>query len=94
MFNLQMFGANDTVTSSSELIIGLLRTDKKSTQTYKFPNPKNDLSSSTVLNMGNEMLNNYFVDSKTGEVLTQSNSAVDTAYKKEQTIRTLDLSLE
>ena len=92
MFNIQRFGDNDTVTYSTELVIGYLRSDK-TVQKVTFPNPSSTLASNTVVDLATRGLSSQiFVDSKTGNPLTNITSSTDTAYKIDKTVRTLDLS--
>lgn len=88
MFNLQRFGDNDVVTTSTELKVkmGFGPDDDR---TISLPNPKNDLTA--------EQINNAFSDVTVTKVIVGDKDAADftgikEAYKEEKTVRKLDLS--
>lgn len=75
MFDIQMFGANDTITSSNTLdIIGGFADGD--TRTFKIPNPRSDLTSSDIESLDAWIAaNNVIVGDRTGASSTGINSA-------------------
>lgn len=86
MFNIQMFA--DTVTSSSDLKVGLQFADAD-TRLITIPNPKATLTNTDITTAFSSIItNNIFVGDKAGAAVT----GLYTAYK-DQTVRTkLDIS--
>lgn len=88
MFDIQMFGNNDTITSSQELsiIAGFVDGD---TRTFKVKNPRNDLTENDITDLDDFIVaNNVLIGDRTGADATGINSAtiIDTTKTK------LDLS--
>ncbi len=75
-FNLQMFGDNDTITSSNDLQIEFGFVDGD-TRTVKLPNPKPNLDSATFVGLSSWMTTkNIIIGDKAGASSTGINSAV------------------
>ncbi len=75
MFDIQMFGANDTITASNtvDIVAGFVDGD---TRTFKVPNPRSDLTSSDIENVDTWIAaNNIIIGDRTGASSTGINSA-------------------
>lgn len=90
MFNLQLFGNNDTVTSSSELKYNLGFTDGD-TRILNLKNPKSGLTDSDV-----NAVKSFFIASDTSLIVGDKNGSDFAGFisieKIDKTTRTLDLS--
>lgn len=88
MFNLQMFGTNDTITSSREgkLVVEFYDGDNR---TISIDNPKSDLTATQINNVVNYIKENQpIIGDKTGASVVGASS-----YKTiEKTERKLDLT--
>lgn len=75
MFNLQMFGSNDTITSSNtvDIIAGFVDGD---TRTFKVPNPRQDIAAGEIEELSGWMSDtSVIVGDRTGASSTGINSA-------------------
>ncbi len=95
MFDVQMFGSNDTLTADNSLTLVFMNNlEQTKTFSVKAPNPKSTIDETAIKNVMTYMLNNsIFYDPKTESVVTGV-WVNKTAYKTEKTIRTLDLTPE
>lgn len=88
MFNIQLFGDNDTVTSSYELKLAYDFTDGD-TRTTTLPNPKSNLTSDAVITASNTLQETQaFVGDKNNGAFDKIKSASIVS----KTRRKLDLS--
>lgn len=87
-FNLQMFGTNDTITSSRDLNIELGFVDGD-TRTIKIANPQNNLESSTFAGLSTWIeTENILIGDKMGA----SSSGINSALIVESAKTKLDIS--
>lgn len=87
-FNLQMFGTNDTMTSSRNLQIEWGFADGDTRRTT-LPNPRNDLTSDTIITVSTlAETQNIIIGDKAGA----SSAGINSAVIVEQTKTKLDLT--
>lgn len=105
MFDIQLFGDNDTVTSSNTLYFNFQRADGTYTTKWSMKNPKDELTAASVRSALYALANTdsgsanfqFFMDTKTNTSIFIAASdptayKYGTAYTVEQTIRDLDLT--
>lgn len=75
MFNIQLFGTNDTITASTELKLEYLF-DDQDTRTTSLSNPRSDISGADILETSAVLLSTQaFVGDKNGAAFTKISSA-------------------
>lgn len=88
MFNLQMFGDNDTVTSSADLKIKM-GFGSEDDRTISLPNPRANVTAQEITNA--------FTDVTVSKVIVGDKAGADytgilSAYREDKTVRKLDLT--
>ena len=93
MFDIQLFGDNDTVTSSNSLTLEYDIADDK-TQKMTLSNGRTNLTAASIQNaMQADLENKIFVNKNdTNIVLSSDTATIGTAYRTDRTTRELDLT--